>query len=334
MVVHIPQHAAPKSRRPVVIITALAACLLLVVAAFLWKGRSPNLPPVAAPNKQEATDLNGVHSKIREAARLADESEELLERGKDLAAEKKAAAAVDADPENTAARRVLGEVAKNAMRDTGDFESPSSEAQTQAQMIQQLLSKRSETNQLTVSERNHLVWAEFQFAEHSDDLALLEKAIAGANDILRIEPNSVPALMLLCEASFNKHIRNKNPAALKPFIAKLNQVLGARPRYAYAYVVRGNIQAALNEYERARESYTWAAKLMPRASTYYLVAMATLQMKKRTEANLESAREYLTQTLEKSPRFRNAMIHLADVYEVMGDTDSANTYRARAKAEE
>jgi serine/threonine protein kinase len=333
LIVNIPQQA-PRSKRSPFIIAVCAVCLMFLLAALLWKGRSPNLPPVAAPNKQEVADPNGVHSRIREGARLAEESEDWLEKGKDSAAEKKASEAIDADPENTKARRVLGEVAKNAQRDTGDFESPSSDAQTQAKTIQQLLSKRNETNGLTSSERIDLAWAEFQLAEHSDDVALLEKAIAGATDVLSIEPNSVAALMILLEASYEKHLWNKNPAGLKSFIAKINQVLSARPRYAYAYVVRGNIRAALHEYERARDSYTTAAKLMPRASTYYLVAVATLQITKRREANLESACKYLTQTLEKNPKFRNAMIHLADVYDEMGDTDTANTYRTRAKAEE
>ena len=330
-VVEIPPPAR-RPNRPFLIMTVVAASLLSLLAIVLWKDRPPNLPPVPAPNNQQVVaDLNRLHSKIRDGARLATESEDWLERGKDSEAKKNASAAIDADTENTTARRVLGEVARNANLDNGDFEKPSPDVKTHAKTIQQILSKRNET-ELTLSERSDLCWAHLQLADQGGGLASLEKSIACATDVLRIEPNSVAALMTLSEASYEKHIRDKDFEALKPLIENLNQVLKARPRYAYAYVIQGNIHAALNDFEHARDSYIQAAKYMPRAATYYQVAVATLKIQGRTDADRESAREYLTHALEKNPQFQRALDRLANIYKELGDTEMANTYRIRAKA--
>jgi tetratricopeptide (TPR) repeat protein len=121
--------------------------------------------------------------------------------------------------------------------------------------------------------------------------------------------------MIVTEASYEKYLRDKSPAALKPFIRKMNQVLNVQRRYADAYVVKGNLQAALQDYEVARKSYSQAAKLVPRAATCYLVAVTILQIQDPTESDLVLAREYLTQIIDKKLRFPRASAHLAGVYD-------------------
>ena len=272
------------------------------------------------------------HSGIREAAGLAIESETRLEQGKEQQAQEKAARAVELDPENTTARRVLGKLARNAKRDEGNFELPSLEAQTHAKTIQEMLSKKRD--KLSLNEVTDLAWSELQLGEYGNDLTLLDKAIAHAGDVLRLQPNSVPALMIVTEASCEKYIREKKPQALKPFISKIKQVLGVRQRYADAYVIKGNIEAALQDYESARKSYAQAAKLLPRAATCYLFAVTILQIKDPTEADLSLARDYLTQIIEKNLGFPNAKSHMAEVYDKMGETETADAFRRRTKAED
>ena len=111
-------------------------------------------------------------------------------------------------------------------------------------------------------------------------------------------------------------------------------MLGVRQRYADAYVIKGNIEAALQDYESARKSYAQAAKLLPRAATCYLFAVTILQIKDPTEADLSLARDYLTQIIEKNLGFPNAKSHMAEVYDKMGETETADAFRRRTKAED
>ena len=329
VVVNIPVPAS-RSKRPRLMAAVVAVGLFSLLAVFLWKGRHTELVPAPAPQKQEITDLNRVHFRIREGARVAIEAQAWLEQGNDQKAKNKATEAIGFDPDNTMARRVLGEVAKNVTRDEGGFKSPSSEAQDQAKMILQVFSNRDE-RELSTSERTDLAWARFQLAEHTDDLALLDNAIATANEVLRLEPNKVPALMLLFEASYERHSRVENPNDLKSLISKIDSVLKARPSYAYGYVVRGNFYAALADFKHARSSYNSAAKLTPRAATYYLVASAILGIEERTEEDLASACKYATLSLEKNPNYYPARTFFN---EVCSETDAAESYRRRARTDD
>ncbi len=331
VIVNMPSRT-PRLRSPAVILTTIAACLVFVIASFILRGGSTDLPPSPAPLKQEVANVD---SRIREGVRLAAESEALLERGKDQEAKKKAAQAIEKDAENTSALRVLGELARNAKHDEGNFEALSEESQEQAKSIQQILSKKARGNQLSTSELSDLAWSHLQLAESTGDLNSLEKAISHATDVLRSDPGSVSAQMTVYAANFYRHLRNSNDrAGLKSLVTNLENLLRVRPRYAYAHILKGNLHAAIGQYKSARTCYEAAAKLTPRASTYYLAAIAILKKEERTEVDLKAAREYLTLTLKKNPKFHKATIRLAALFEEMGDTHMAKIYRARAEVQD
>lgn len=233
--------------------------------------------------------------------------------------EKKAARAIELDPENTAARRVLGEVIRYEKYDQGDFESTSAETLIQAKSIQQILEKRTNLNGQTLSDGIDLAWAQTVLAKHTKDSSLREKAIARISEIVNLEPNSVPALIVLADAVYEES--NIDPVVRESIVRKLRQVLRARPHYANAYIVRGNLQAEGRRYEGARNDYIAATRVNPRPATYYLVAITILANPDCTHSDLQSARGYLEKTLRTNPKFLNASDRLTRVYEALGEAD-------------
>lgn len=134
------------------------------------------------------------------------------------------------------------------------------------------------------------------------------QAIADAEDALKLDPNSLIALLLHARAAYSE---KDYSTALQAF----NKVIEQKPDWPEAYHYRGLAYADSGQYERALQDYRRAIELDP----YVARAYNALGRAYRELAQFDQAKTNIDRAIELEPDFVLARENRAKLFDKQGD---------------